>query len=667
MPVRAHVCFAAGKALSRDDAIFFGNFFAEPPIILDYLSLTEGNPLGDKERDWWDEGPINERIKNYLNILIKRHRIGDKKQAALRGTPMPDILTYQGLNRDQLQLIAAKQVTSRSVGVPQLLVMSPAKGNRHEFYEIKPRSISGIAYGELKVTRLKQIYPENGLPYVGGTLYPDFFHQGGIAKLPLLAYSKGQVSLWGRELTIVKSREKLSSVDLYLEVRRLGEGLLLYRVCVELQMKEDKSDTAVFRIARDLVHTFVTCTTADKSDEVIATAKRAWAAMDPMSIQRNDEPASSVLPGTTLYQPRFAGVVATFADALSVIKPMIPAIQDSLNSRCLGLPGEEYLVCCDEEFFASLSMDAAPLLNMMNYIRQTPVRWIGYLEKRGSLGALDVVAEAKDIYAQAQALGIAGFKALIDWAKNNPAQAVALVVLIVATSALLVWALPLVLLELELGAVGAEAVTLTAQTSVRIAVTEVTTEQVLAARVRVALTDTVMEELAENEAVEQGLQRGAAQSLARPLAQATGIPRVGSAASTAERALRNQAVTPGALAAAQSFLKSSANNVVPGVPGINVAVSVRSAFAQPDKTSGASSNFSSPIGTQIARMFLSRRSPQPPPIPGVNAGALPPAPVLPPLGGQFDVARFSKDAAASLKPGGPTKAMCRYLGRLTLS
>jgi len=66
-------------------------------------------------------------------------------------------------------------------------------------------------------------------------------------------------------------------------------------------------------------------------------------------------------------------------------------------------------------------------------------------------------------------------------------------------------------------------------------------------------------------------------------------------------------------------------------------------------------------------MFLLKVDQAPPPIPAWLAAVAPPPPVKPQIGQQFDAARFSKEAADRLKPGGPTSLTFRYLGRLRVS
>lgn len=72
------------------------------------------------------------------------------------------------------------------------------------------------------------------------------------------------------------------------------------------------------------------------------------------------------------------------------------------------------------------------------------------------------------------------------------------------------------------------------------------------------------------------------------------------------------------------------------------------------------------IGVQVGRMFLLRADAVPSPPPWL-ADISTAQPIKPQIGHQFDAARFSKEAAATLTPNGPTQVTCRYLGRLKLS
>src|SRR5262245_13367858 len=136
MAIRTHVCFAAGKALTEAESRYFGTEIAEIPIIIDYLDATLGSIFGQKERDWWDEGPLSERTANYLSVLDRRHRLSANKRAALRREPIPDILTYSGLDAAQIRAATPLSRDARKrMRLPNLMRLIPKQGPRHEFYE----------------------------------------------------------------------------------------------------------------------------------------------------------------------------------------------------------------------------------------------------------------------------------------------------------------------------------------------------------------------------------------------------------------------------------------------------------------------------------------------------------------------------------------------------
>lgn len=194
--VKFHVCFRFSAVVPWEKAILFGNMFAEPPIVLDYLTKTNGSllPTGPREpeRDWWDEGPVAGRAVSYRAVLaVRKHGLTSAGLDELSRGKIPDLLTYRGFSAGQLRLGGG------------------GRGSRHEFYEIKPRSLDGIKDGTEKVKWLTRAYAK--LPYRPGTMYPTHFYPpSGIVELPLLMLSTGKLaedrqhqSEWSRARDII--------------------------------------------------------------------------------------------------------------------------------------------------------------------------------------------------------------------------------------------------------------------------------------------------------------------------------------------------------------------------------------------------------------------------------------------------------------------------------
>ena len=200
-PTRIHVCFTVGSVVNWEAAVLFGNMIAEPPIVLDYLQKTMGSllPTGpaQPERDWWDEGPLTERAESYEKILrLRKHGLSSAMLKQLAAGKIPDLLTYRGLSAAQLAL--------GGIGV---IGGFGGFGTRHEFYEIKPRSLSGIKKGNEKVAWLNKAYAT--LPYKAGKLYPrHFYPPSGIVELPMLMMDKRHESDWEAARSRIKARRR---------------------------------------------------------------------------------------------------------------------------------------------------------------------------------------------------------------------------------------------------------------------------------------------------------------------------------------------------------------------------------------------------------------------------------------------------------------------------
>jgi hypothetical protein len=671
MAIRTTVCFVPGKAVSADDARFFGNEIAEPPILLDYLSLTFGSLLGDKERDWWDEGPLAGRIDRYLSILDLRHSLSAARRSALRGTPIPDILTYQGLNRDQLLLAATMRKTSRLVGVTALLPITPKKGTRNEYYEIKPANNQGQEDGRDKIDAFRRLYPANGLPYAAGTTYPDLFYERSIAHIPLLMRSADQINQWRSAVRVSMARGQIWRIDIYLEVSRRGrpgagrmpDGLLLYRLCVAIETEHVRQDSLAIDYAREIAHAWIVCATAASPEDVRTTVRRAFLAFEPETLTRGDGSEVELHATPRLYTPRFPLIELAFTEIWPTLRPTRDTMREALISRGVGLPGEEYLVCCDDACWKMFEADALPALSLVTVLSRAPFRWYGYVQQRGSLGVMEMIVEVNSLLAQARAFGVDAFNDLVTWGNENPGKRTVLVLVVLVVAAATIYiAAPVVAAELGFGAVAAETAVETAVTTgLRVAVTETRPGQV----VRVAMRQEIMEEALLEEAAQSVLQRQAVRETVRTVVRANAVPRA-AAVNAVRQSLMGQASTPLGRQATAEFLKRAGPSVMAGL-GITIVATGRVAYAaEPGSAPGAEAKGNA-IGVQVGRAFLLKADIKAPPPPAGLAGLSTPQPIPPQLGQTFDAARFSQEAAATLAPGGPTQVKCHYLGRVKLS
>lgn len=167
--------------------------------------------------------------------------------------------------------------------------------------------------------------------------------------------------------------------------------------------------------------------------------------------------------------------------------------------------------------FSQLASDALPLLNLLTVISRTPLRWYGYAKDRGSLGVMDMVIEVNTFLSQAKAFGLDAFTDLVKWGNENPGKrTVVVLVILVVAAATIYFTAPLIAAELGFGAIAVETATeMAVTTGARVAVTETVPQQV----VRVAMQQEIMEEALLQEAAESALQRQAMQQAVRATVQ----------------------------------------------------------------------------------------------------------------------------------------------------
>jgi hypothetical protein len=420
-----HLCYALRSTFNDEERKTFGNVIAEPLIFADYTRCTQGNPIGPGETDWWDEGPLHSRVSRYIEVLNRRH---DIKKAHLEAwiaragkgaLRIPDILTFRG-----------KQVTP---GGPTALA------TRHEFYEIKPRSESGILDGLSKIKSIEETFVYcNGflgaknLQYKKGITYPtEKEHPGGIARLPLLKLRKGHQKSWQRALDVAMRRFGISQVSVYLEVRRTQPALLTYRICVRFQVEEKDEDAE--QIGRDLVYACVTCSTALMLEEEREAVLNVARGIECVAFERDGVDGWHLGKfQSQRFRPLLVGVKVLklaphfekYLDGASLV----------INSRGLGLPYEKYILCADEELYFSvlLPLSDDPLLRAM---RRKPAEWVTLVQDR--LTTAGAVGAMIQVRAEALEAGDWVVKTLINFAKEHPGETIAYVGLIVLATGLL--------------------------------------------------------------------------------------------------------------------------------------------------------------------------------------------------------------------------------------
>lgn len=550
-----HICYALRAAFTDAERKSFGNVIAEPLIFGDYTRCTQGNPIGPGETDWWDEGPLATRVSRYIDVLNRRHDIKKThlQELSNRGGKgalrIPDILTFRG------RLVTPAGPTA----VP----------SRHEFYEIKPRSESGLFDGRSKIKSIETTFAYcNGflgaknLHYQKGITYPtEKEWPGGIARLPLINLRKGHKRAWRRALEVAMKRFGISQVEVYLEVRRTDPALLTYRICVKFQT--DDRDEDAEQLGRDLVYACVSCETAfmNESDREAV-----------LEVARGIEVAGFERDGVDrFYLGKFQSQrIRSLLVDVKILKmsphflPFLQGARDVMNSRGLGLPYDRYMICAEDEFYFSVML---PIIEdpVLRTLKRTPTEWMILIKDRlTTAGATDAL-----IQTRAQALEASGWaiKTLANFAREHPGETAAYLTLIVLATALLCVAAGVGTAAVGEGAVAGQGVAGAEATAA--------SEGLAASGETQAITRAVMRDF-------QRLEAGAAESaLARAdaIANATTAPMTGGAAE-ATQALQLVLPRTAATSALRTHIVSkSARVAVSAASGLTLALGAHTASA----------------------------------------------------------------------------------------
>jgi hypothetical protein len=348
-------CFAPERVLSQRGTSLFGLFCSEPSIFSDYLFTTNGSifrlPGLPAEPDWWDSAGIAAELRsdlpkddprrkevdpreNYIDLLVRRHGVAKEKLERIRDLQWPDISTFMGLRERSLLM-----------------------RDRHEFDEIKPDSDTGLRDGRDKVKALVDFHAKSrtllgrSLPYRPGVVYPS----GGSTTIPLLNLNRQFLSL----ARMFLKNAAIESVMLYIKVRRHEPGLLLYKLCIRIPKAIRREKAAVAAVAaKSLYAAYVVSVAPTRfmSQHVPDLAQEIWG--DP----------SRVIPIPKI-QVRFDVIGELDAE------PVKRALETAMYSRALVVPGEEYMVCCDEAFFQQQILTRVPVARALQAIRVPPSAW----------------------------------------------------------------------------------------------------------------------------------------------------------------------------------------------------------------------------------------------------------------------------------------------------
>ncbi|MEU8080333.1 hypothetical protein AB0B31_33370 [Catellatospora citrea] len=383
-----------GELVERYGAMLLG-FEVEWPIIEDYLEVTGGalefHPKRGYRSDWSDE--LSRR--SYIEILVEWLGISESRlqaDARVKGRlRWPDILTFKGAR------------------VPPAVVNGVAKRDRFEFYDIKPCSDTGRIAGDEKIADCGKTYASYKMPFKPGTVYPD-----RNPKILKLRWSRAFEAV----LRIGMARNGLKTARVELEVSREKPGILLYRFKFTFESYSAKKLTRQMaeKLAEGLMMALMGCaaeealelglgvavaavgtaaaagsaalgtatTVAEAASEAAAAARAAgeaaaeaaraakaaaeYAAETARAARAAAEAFLDRMPESSIPHVR-----VDVPDGLPELLELSGSFEDAMISRGQGIPGEEYLVCCDEAYFQNVVLDrrfaaqAAELLKVQGY------------------------------------------------------------------------------------------------------------------------------------------------------------------------------------------------------------------------------------------------------------------------------------------------------------
>ncbi|GAB2176680.1 hypothetical protein [Dongia sp. agr-C8] len=430
------ICMAPSVALSRGEASTMGGV-VEQTILRDYFnecSRTPPNrfqsPQATKE-DWWDTG----NREHYKVILLERHHPGINEQQ-LRGMKrlkIPDISTWKGIHQRNKAIDPTR----------------PA--DRNELYEIKPDSAWGMLKGLEKLKGIEDNHRDLGLRgYKLGSWYPAPAGPDVIARKQVsfdqMPYI--EASFWYRLRRMMSSMRALGATlrinSVLLEIERRTAGLLYYKICVKMDLDFDGAEKVAQRVIRRLYEALTeTAETARRIAELNVAA--SYRVMDKQGKPVPEPPPDPRVVRALDAEEQFR------VDKINLVPEldnMLSALGQALFSRLRGLPGEQFLVCCDETFLENeikLPQKVRQSKLLKNLQVRPPIPVQGALALAGGiavpmsymLAALYVVAKVADspfeLFHSPE-----NFRAAQRWLEANPAYSLVIGGAVVYGTALVV-------------------------------------------------------------------------------------------------------------------------------------------------------------------------------------------------------------------------------------
>ncbi|MEV4415577.1 hypothetical protein [Catellatospora sp. NPDC049609] len=410
-------CYTVGELLdaSKDrgqlnGTQIFGLDIAEKVIFEHYVTVTNQAAFLQAvldERDWPDHG--GKRV--YCDMLARRNKHVTVEQLMAERMQWPDIVTHDGVSAPPAAaLINSLILNPGRPSAPR----PPLPRGRHEFYEIKPDSDTGLERGKEKLKDITRVYRKFRLPYRPGDYYPPY---GAEVKIPI-PVNRLFVVLCGTLL----ARHGFKAIRMALHVRRERKGLLLYKICVELDSDDrSKQQSLAKALAKHILAVYVYCLAPERFRDLRQEL------------------------GDTSYEGDAVPRIKCRFDVIEQLKPFSARIEEAMFQRGLALPGEEWLLVGDEAAYRQLVPLPGPNVDTLwAQFRKQAEAWAELLGGKQGVAMLrqDVLVKIEEMARLANG-AVPGLKefadAVIRWISEHPYLTVALVVVpVVVTGGLAV-------------------------------------------------------------------------------------------------------------------------------------------------------------------------------------------------------------------------------------
>ncbi|PTA47812.1 hypothetical protein [Micromonospora sp. RP3T] len=410
-------CYRVGELLDAakdrgqlNGTQIFGLDVAEKVIFEHYVVVTNQAAFAQAlldERDWPDSG----RKRPYCEMLARRNPHVTVEQLMAERMQWPDIVTHDGVSAPPI--VALVNSLLLHPGRPGATRPALARG-RHEFYEIKPDSETGLSRGVEKLTNIVAVYRKFRLPYRPGAHYPPYDRP---MRIPL-PVNRAFVALCGTLL----ARHGITAIRLALQVRRERPGLLLYKICVEMDSADRRAlRTLTTALAKHILAVYVYCLAPHRFKDLREEL------------------------GDTSYEGDAVPRIRCAFDVIEPLRPFTARIDEAMFQRGLALPGEQWLLVCDETAYRQLVPLPGPTVDRLwEQFRRQAETWAELLGGRRGVTLLrqEVLVRIEEMARLANG-AVPGLKEFADrvlrWISEHPYLTVALVVVpVVVTGGLAV-------------------------------------------------------------------------------------------------------------------------------------------------------------------------------------------------------------------------------------